>query len=54
MKKPLVLMILDGYGSNPGANGNAIEAANKHNTKRFILFVFSLNKPYFFLELRFS
>ena len=31
MKKPLVLMILDGYGSNPGANGNAIEAANTPN-----------------------
>lgn len=27
MKKPYVLCIMDGFGSNPGANGNAIEAA---------------------------
>ena len=27
MKKPYVLCIMDGYGSNPGAKGNAIEFA---------------------------
>lgn len=27
MKKPYVLCIMDGFGSNPGAKGNAIEAA---------------------------
>ena len=27
MKKPLALVIMDGFGLNPGANGNAIEAA---------------------------
>ncbi len=28
MKKPLVLTIMDGFGINPGAKGNAIEAAS--------------------------
>lgn len=28
MKKPYVLCIMDGFGSNPGAKGNAIETAN--------------------------
>ena len=28
MKKPIVLTIMDGFGINPGAKGNAIEAAN--------------------------
>ena len=27
MKKPYVLCIMDGFGSNPGVKGNAIEAA---------------------------
>ena len=27
MKKPYVLCIMDGFGSNPGAKGNAIEFA---------------------------
>ncbi len=31
MKKPYVLCILDGFGSNPGAKGNAIEAAKTPN-----------------------
>ncbi len=36
MKKPVVLCIMDGFGVNPGANGNAIEAANTPNlTKIF-------------------
>ena len=36
MKKPVVLCIMDGFGINPGANGNAIEAANTPNlTKIF-------------------
>ena len=36
MKKPVVLCIMDGFGINPGANGNAIEAANTPNlTKLF-------------------
>ncbi|MBQ7596606.1 MAG: 2,3-bisphosphoglycerate-independent phosphoglycerate mutase [Clostridia bacterium] len=36
MKKPVVLCIMDGFGINPGAKGNAIEAANTPNlTKLF-------------------
>ena len=36
MKKPVVLCIMDGFGINPGANGNAIETANTPNlTKIF-------------------
>ncbi|MBR1810386.1 MAG: 2,3-bisphosphoglycerate-independent phosphoglycerate mutase [Clostridia bacterium] len=31
MKKPYVLCIMDGFGNNPGAKGNAIEAANTPN-----------------------
>lgn len=31
MKKPLALIILDGFGYNPGDRGNAIEAADKPN-----------------------
>ncbi len=34
MKKPVVLCIMDGFGINPGANGNAIEAANTPNLSR--------------------
>ncbi len=36
MKKPYVLCIMDGFGSNPGAKGNAIEAANTPNLDRLI------------------
>lgn len=36
MKRPVVLCIMDGFGINPGAKGNAIEAANTPNlTKLF-------------------
>lgn len=31
MKKPYVLCIMDGFGNNPGAKGNAIEAAKTPN-----------------------
>ena len=31
MKKPTMLMILDGFGCNPSAYGNAIAAAHKPN-----------------------
>ena len=31
MKKPVMLMILDGFGLNPKTLGNAVEAANKPN-----------------------
>ena len=34
MKKPVVLCIMDGFGINPGANGNAIEAANTPNLSK--------------------
>ncbi len=34
MKKPYVLCIMDGFGYNPGAKGNAIEAANTPNLDR--------------------
>ena len=34
MKKPVVLCIMDGFGINPGAKGNAIEAANTPNLSR--------------------
>ncbi len=34
MKKPYVLCIMDGFGNNPGAKGNAIEAANTPNLDR--------------------
>ena len=34
MKRPVVLMILDGFGLNPGSSGNAIEAANTPNIDR--------------------
>ncbi len=34
MKKPVVLCIMDGFGINPGAEGNAIEAANTPNLTR--------------------
>ena len=29
MKKPVVLMIMDGFGLNPDAYGNAIKAAKR-------------------------
>ena len=36
MKRPVVLCIMDGFGINPGAKGNTIEAANTPNlTKLF-------------------
>ena len=36
MKRPVVLCIMDGFGINPGAKGNAIETANTPNlTKLF-------------------
>lgn len=34
MKRPVVLCIMDGFGINPGAKGNAIEAANTPNLTR--------------------
>ncbi len=34
MKKPVVLCIMDGFGINPGAEGNAIEAANTPNLSK--------------------
>ena len=34
MKKPTMLMILDGYGLNDSAAGNAIAAAKKPNLDR--------------------
>ena len=39
MKKPLVLMILDGFGYNPEDYGNAIHAADKKNIDK----IFSSN-----------
>lgn len=36
MKKPLVLIILDGYGNSPDEKGNAIVAANKPNIDSII------------------
>ncbi len=35
MKKPTVLMILDGYGLNNNTNGNAIKSANTPNLDRY-------------------
>ena len=35
MKRPVVLCIMDGFGINPGAKGNAIEAANTPNLTKF-------------------
>lgn len=35
MKKPVVLIILDGYGDNPNEYGNAIRAANTPNMDRY-------------------
>lgn len=35
MKKPLALIILDGFGINPNFNGNAIAKAHKPNIERF-------------------
>ena len=34
MKKPVVLMIMDGFGLNPDAYGNAIKAAKTPNLTR--------------------
>lgn len=34
MKKPVVLCIMDGFGINPGAQGNAIEAAKTPNLSK--------------------
>ena len=36
MKKPLALIILDGYGNNPAEYGNAITAARKPNIESII------------------
>lgn len=36
MKKPLILIIMDGYGKNDSDYGNAIAAANKPNLDRII------------------
>ena len=36
MKKPVLLCIMDGFGINPGAKGNAIEAANTPNLDRLM------------------
>lgn len=36
MKKPLILMILDGFGINEEGRGNAISAAKKPNLDRLI------------------
>ena len=36
MKKPLILIIMDGYGKNESDYGNAIAAANKPNLDRII------------------
>ncbi len=36
MKKPLALIIMDGYGKNESDYGNAIHAANKPNLERII------------------
>ena len=35
MKKPLALIILDGFGENPSDYGNAIKAAKTPNMDRF-------------------
>ena len=35
MKKPLALIIMDGFGINNSVQGNAIEAANTPNLDRF-------------------
>ena len=34
MKKPLTLIIMDGFGYNPDTYGNAIEAANTPNLSK--------------------
>ena len=36
MKKPLLLMILDGFGVNPSDRGNAIHAANTPNYDHYL------------------
>lgn len=35
MKKPLALIIMDGYGNNPAVEGNAIAAAKKPNLDKY-------------------
>lgn len=35
MKKPLALIIMDGYGNNPAVDGNAIAAAKKPNLDKY-------------------
>ena len=35
-KKPVMLMILDGFGIAPESNGNAVAAANKPNYDRLV------------------
>lgn len=44
MKKPLALIILDGFGHNPSDYGNAIAAANKPNFDSYLA-----NYPYTFI-----
>ena len=34
MKRPIALIIMDGFGHNPSDYGNAIAAANKPNLER--------------------
>ena len=34
MKKPILLMVLDGFGCNPSSYGNAIATAKKPNLDR--------------------
>lgn len=36
MKKPMTLIIMDGFGINPSKEGNAIAAANKPNIDRYL------------------
>ena len=36
MKKPLALIILDGFGNNPSDYGNAIHAAKTPNLDRIV------------------
>ncbi|MBQ2676941.1 MAG: 2,3-bisphosphoglycerate-independent phosphoglycerate mutase [Clostridia bacterium] len=36
MKKPVTLIIMDGFGMNPSAEGNAIAAANKPNLDKYM------------------
>ena len=35
-KKPIALIIMDGYGYNPSTYGNAIAAANKPNIDKYM------------------